>query len=305
MSDGKAVIVDRVIKVYESRGERVTALREVSLTVDEGEIVTIMGPSGSGKTTLMNLIAGIDKPTAGKVIVFGRQVHSMREEELRKYRLHVVGYVFQQHNLIPTLTAVENVLLPMTLAGKPDEAKARKLLERVGLSGKENRFPEELSGGEQQRLAVAVALANEPRLVIADEPTGELDMATGEKIVKLLVSEARDEGRTVIITTHDPRVARMTDRVVLLEDGRIRGSYSPQRIAAEGPSGEVAVERVIVEYFKRLLSDVRERKAKLAERLARGEITVDELVEEYNKLRSLEEAIVDELSRLGAGVEAL
>ncbi len=305
MNTRRAVIVDKVIKVYEGRGEKVTALREVSLAVNEGEIVTIMGPSGSGKTTLMNLIAGVDKPTAGKIIVFGYNVHSMNEEELRKYRLGIVGYVFQQHNLIPTLTAIENILLPMTLAGKPDTAKAKKLLEKVGLKGKENRFPEELSGGEQQRLAVAVALANEPKLVIADEPTGELDMATGEKIVKLLLSEAKNEGRTIIITTHDPRVARMTDRVILLEDGRIRGSYSPQKLVAEGPTGEIATERVIVEYFKKLLNDLRAKKASLAEKLAKGEITIEELVEEYNKLKSLEEAIIDELIRLGAGVEAL
>jgi putative ABC transport system ATP-binding protein len=305
MSDSKAVVVDRVIKIYESRGEKVTALREVSLSVDEGEVVTVMGPSGSGKTTLMNLIAGVDKPTAGKVIVYGRMVHRMSEEELRRYRLEVVGYVFQQHNLIPTLTALENVLLPMSLAGKRDPERAKRLLRQVGLQGKEERFPEELSGGEQQRLAVAVALANEPRLVIADEPTGELDLATGEKVVKLLIAQSREAGRTVVITTHDPRVARMTDRVILLEDGRIRGSYSPQKLGVEGPSGEVAVERVIVEYFKRLLDDVRTRKEKLAERLARGEISIDELVEEYNRLRSLEEAIIGELSRLGAGVEAL
>ncbi len=301
----EAVIVEKVIKVYESRGDRVTALREVSLKVEEGEIITIMGPSGSGKTTLLNLITGVDKPTAGKIIVFGREIHKMDEEALRSYRLNTVGYVFQQHNLIPTLNALENVLLPMTLAGRRDESRARSLLREVGLEGKEKRFPEELSGGEQQRLAVAVALANEPKLVVADEPTGELDLATGERVVKLLVKQSRDYGRTVIITTHDPRVARMTDRVVLLEDGRIRGSYLPSRIAAEGPSGEVEAERVLVEYFKRLLRDVREKKNLLASKLASGEISVEELVGEYIRLKSLEEALIAELSRLGAGVEAL
>jgi len=229
-----AVVVERVIKVYESGVERVAALREVSLRVAEGEVVAIMGPSGSGKTTLLNLIAGIDRPTSGRVIVYGREVSAMGEEELRRYRLETVGYVFQQYNLIPTLTALENVLLPMMLRGSPDRERALRLLAAVGLEGKEGRLPEQLSGGEQQRLAIAVALANDPPLLIADEPTGELDIATGEKIVRLILSQARDHGKTVIMTTHDPRVARMADRVVLIEDGRIVGSYEPREIAVSG-----------------------------------------------------------------------
>jgi len=300
-----AVVVDRVIKVYESGGQRVPALREVSLTVSEGEIVAIMGPSGSGKTTLLNLIGGIDKPTAGSVVVFGREVSSMGEEELRKYRLETVGYVFQQFNLIPTLTALENVLLPMQLAGRPNRERARRLLASVGLEGKEDRLPEQLSGGEQQRLAIAVALANDPPLIIADEPTGELDIATGERVVRLLL-EQRDAGKTVVMTTHDPRVARMADRVILLEDGRIRGSYEPSRLhtLAEGVEGEIAAERLIVEYFQNMLARVRGEVERLRERLARGEIGFEEALAEYQRLKSLEEAIRDELARLGAGVEA-
>jgi len=302
---GDAVVVERVIKVYESGVERVAALREVSLRVAEGEVVAIMGPSGSGKTTLLNLIAGIDKPTSGRVIVYGREVSAMGEEELRRYRLETVGYVFQQYNLIPTLTALENVLLPMMLRGSPDRERARRLLAAVGLEGKEGRLPEQLSGGEQQRLAIAVALANDPPLLVADEPTGELDLATGEKIVRLILSQARDHGRTVVMTTHDPRVARMADRVVLLEDGRVVGSYEPREITVSGGAmAEVAVERSIVEYLKRLLERVREEKARLAERVARGEIGFDEAVREYLRLEALEEALRDELARLGAGAEA-
>lgn len=301
------VVVDRVIKIYESGAERVTALKEVSLSVMKGEVVTIMGPSGSGKTTLLNLIAGVDRPSAGRVIVNGKDLTRMDEEQLRLYRLLEVGYVFQEHNLIPTLTALENVLLPMTLAGKRDKERALQLIRSVGLEGKEHRYPEQLSGGEQQRLAVAVALANDPQLIIADEPTGELDLVTGEKVVRLLLDQAKLGGKTVIITTHDPRVARMTDRVVLLEDGRIRGSYRPSRIPVSGTGGEeeIAAERIIVEHLKRLLEDAKKRKEEIAKKIAEGKITLDEAVSMYLKVKSLEEAILEELTRLGAGSEVL
>ncbi len=302
------IVVRNVIKVYESRSERVTALKDVSLTVEKGKIVTIMGPSGSGKTTLLNLIAGIDKPTAGQVIVDGVEVHKLPEEKLRTYRLHKIGYVFQSYNLVPTLTALENVLLPMTLAGKPDKVRARELIESVGLKGKEAMFPEELSGGEQQRLAIAVALANDPPIIIADEPTGELDLATGEKIMRLLISQRDEHGKTLLITTHDPRVARMTDRVVLLEDGRVRGEYEPTRIPslAGGLSGEAEVhaERIIAEYLKERLARLQQELERLGEAYRRGEISLEELATRYLQIRSLIEATRAELARLGAGVEA-
>ena len=302
---GVEVRAERVVKVYRGRAGAVTALRDVTLTVEPGEVVAVMGPSGSGKTTLLNLIAGVDRPTAGRVVVGGKTVSEMGEEELRQYRLRGVGYVLQHGNLVPTLTALENVLLPMVLAGAPDEARARKLLREVGLEGKEERLPEELSGGEQQRLAVAVALANNPPLIVADEPTGELDLATGERVVRLLLSQARDKGKTVIMTTHDPRVARMADRVVLLEDGVVKGSYRPSRIAGMGTAeAEVAAERVVVEHLKRMLAEAREKIRGLEERLRRGELGIEEAVGEYMRLRSLEEALREELARLGAGVEA-
>ncbi len=180
--DRSAVILENVTKIYRSRAGEVKALDGVTLRVEEGEFVAIMGPSGSGKTTLLNLIAGVDRPTAGRIVVEGHEVSRMGDEELRRFRARVVGYVLQQNNLIPGLTALENVLLPMAAAGRPDVARARRLLAEVGLEGKEDRFPEELSGGEQQRLAVAVALANDPPVIVADEPTGELDIATGERV---------------------------------------------------------------------------------------------------------------------------
>ena len=304
MAGRVSVLVERVVKVYESAAGPVVALREVSLEARRGEVLAIMGPSGSGKTTLLNLIAGVDRPTAGRIVVEGHEVSRMGDEELRRFRARVVGYVLQQNNLIPGLTALENVLLPMAAAGRPDVARARRLLAEVGLEGKEDRFPEELSGGEQQRLAVAVALANDPPVIVADEPTGELDIATGERVVRLLVRQGREAGKTVIMTTHDPRVARMADRVVLLEDGRVVGVYDPRKVGYLG-AAEVEAERVVVEHLKRMLEDVRSRLARLSSELASGRLGLDEAVRVYLKLRSLEEALVEELARLGAGVEAL
>ncbi len=302
------IVVDRAIKVYESRGEKITALREVSLRVPKRSVYTIMGPSGSGKTTLLNLIGGIDKPTAGTIIVDNINVSRLTGEDLRKYRLHKIGYVFQSYNLVPTLTALENVLLPMTLAGRPDKGRALDLLRQVGLEGLEKRFPEELSGGQQQRLAIAVALANDPPVIIADEPTGELDLATGERIVKLLLDQRDRHGKTVLITTHDPRVARMTDKVILLEDGRILGEYEPSKIhdiAGGTATGEVSAERVIVEYIKKRLAELNEEMRRLADAFARGEIDPDTFEERYRELKTLQKAFQAELSRLGAGPEAL
>jgi len=299
------VVVEKVIKVYESHGDRVTALREVDLSVDKGEVVAIMGPSGSGKTTLLNLIGGVDRPTAGKVIVNGVELHKLGEEELREYRLRKVGYVFQQHNLIPTLNALENILLPMSLAGDPNRERALQLLRIVGLEGKERRLPEELSGGEQQRLAIAVALANDPPIIIADEPTGELDLATGQRVVELLLQQSREYGKTVIMATHDPRVARQCDRVVLLEDGQIRGAYEPRRLQlVVSGEAEVHVERIIVEHLRGMLENARSRLNSLAKAIASGELELDEAVREYLKLSSLIDALRDELTRLGAGVES-
>ncbi len=303
---GKAIVVEDVFKVYEGPGYKVTALRGVSLEVAEGEVVAIMGPSGSGKTTLLNMIAGIDKPTAGRVVVAGVEVHRLGEEELRRFRLSTVGYVFQQFNLVPTLTALENVLLPMSLAGREDEERARSLLRSVGLEGKEDRLPEQLSGGEQQRLAIAVALANDPPIVVADEPTGELDIATGERVVRLLLEQSRKHGKTIVMTTHDPRVARMADRVVLLEDGVIRGAYEPQRLApiAGAPVAEVQVERAIVEYLQRVRREALENMRELERLVSQGRLSLAEAAERYIRLKALVEAVEEELARLGAGAEA-
>ncbi len=295
-----------LVKIYGVGENAVQALRGVSIEVDVGEIVAVMGPSGSGKTTLLNLIGGVDKPTAGSIIVNGVNIVSLSEEKLREYRLRTVGYIFQFFNLIPTLTAIENVVAPMLAAGVPyreAQARAKRLLEDLGLKGKEGRFPEELSGGERQRVAIAVALANNPKIVLADEPTGELDIVNAEKVVSILVNLAR-EGRVVIVATHDPRVARLMDRIYALEDGRITGVYRPESLRAHTVVAEVQMERLIVEYLRKRIEDMRLNIKMIEEAFRRGELSAEEYVDRYVALRDSIRVLLAELSRLGAVVEA-
>jgi putative ABC transport system ATP-binding protein len=202
----------------------VHALRGVDLTVEEGEYLAVVGPSGSGKTTLLGLIGGLDAPTEGRVVVTGVDITGLGEDRLAEIRNAAVGFVFQFFNLIPTLTALENVELPAQFAARArfdPSQRARELLEMVGLGDRLHHRPPELSGGEQQRTAIARALANDPPLLLADEPTGNLDSATGEEILRLLRRLCDESGQTVIMVTHDPRVAAYADRVAFLQDGRI------------------------------------------------------------------------------------
>ncbi len=221
---GGLVVVDDVWKSYRIGGSRVEVLRGVSLEVDEGEFLAILGPSGSGKTTLVYLMAGLDVPDRGRIVVGGVEVSSLSPRERAVWRRGNVGIVFQFFHLIPVLTVLENVILPMELSGRPRGRerveRARWLLGYVGLSGMEDRFPSELSGGEQQRVAVARALAADPDLILADEPTANLDTANKKRIVELLRGAA-GMGKTVVMTTHDEGLASMADRIVRLVDGVI------------------------------------------------------------------------------------
>jgi len=220
--------VDPVIRVtdlwkeYSADGSGgVAALRGLNLMVARGEIAAIVGKSGSGKTTLLNLLAGLDRPTRGRIEVDGRDLAALGERgrtELRRTRL---GFVFQFFNLLPTLTALENVLLPLELARKSDRSAARACLVAVGLEGKEARYPHELSGGEQQRVAIARAMIKEPALILADEPTGNLDSATGEQILGLLTARCRESGMSLIMVTHSPNTHRYVDRMLRMTDGII------------------------------------------------------------------------------------
>jgi putative ABC transport system ATP-binding protein len=220
---GVDVRVEGVSKKYRMAAEEVHALRESSWEVRKGEAVAIMGPSGCGKTTLLNLLGGVDRPTTGRIVIDGQDLTQMNERALEKHRLLRVGFVFQFFNLIPSITAIENLELPMVMAGVPESecrSRATTLLGLVGLEAKGQKRPEELSGGEQQRVAVALALANDPALILADEPTGNLDSTNAAAIANLLKTLALEYGKTVIMVSHDPKTVEVFPTVHSMRDGR-------------------------------------------------------------------------------------
>jgi putative ABC transport system ATP-binding protein len=214
-----------VTKTFGSRDSTVTAVNGVTMSVADGEFVTIVGRSGSGKSTLMSLLGGLEQPTSGSIQVNGEEITRLSDRELNDYRAHGVGFVFQSYNLIPNLTAAENVMLPMEFIGvtKTERRKrARALLDQVELTGGEqSRKPSHLSGGEQQRVAIARALANQPKLILADEPAGNLDSQTATTIVELLRTLAHSHDTTVVVVTHDETMAEQSDRTFRLADGRL------------------------------------------------------------------------------------
>ncbi len=224
------VVTKDLMKVYRAGKSEVIALRGLEMKMADGELVAVQGPSGCGKTTLLNLVGGIDRPTAGRVEINGANIVDYSEGELVRYRRDQVGFVFQFFNLVPTLTAGENIELPMRLAGKPTshrKARTKQLLQLVDLEDRAVHRPDELSGGEQQRIAIAVALANDPTLVLADEPTGELDTENGQRVLDLFGVLNKDLGKTVLIVTHDQRVSEITRRILQIEDGKIVGETVP------------------------------------------------------------------------------
>ncbi len=207
---------------FTSGGAAVDVLADISLDVPPGQFLAVAGPSGSGKSTLLGLVAGLDQPTAGRITVDDVEITRLGEDALARFRRDTIGYVFQSYHLIPTLTALENVAVPLELAGEPHALeRAGALLAEVGLAGRAHHYPVQLSGGEQQRVAVARAVCRRPRLLLADEPTGNLDSATGKQIIELLVDLHRNLGSTLVLVTHDGALAAHADRVVTLRDGRI------------------------------------------------------------------------------------
>jgi len=219
-----AVVVDRVSRVYGHGSAAVHALQDVSFEIAPGELVALVGRSGSGKTTLLNCIGGLDRPDEGRVVIDGREVSSLDEAGLVELRRDVVSFVFQTFGLVPVLSAAENVGVPLRLRRTPTpqrEARVALLLELVGLSGHAQQRPGEMSGGQQQRVAIARALATSPRLLIADEPTGQLDTETGTAVMALLRAVVEAEGMTALVSTHDPLMMSLADRVVRLADGRL------------------------------------------------------------------------------------
>ncbi len=216
--------LEDVWKVYEMGKVKVEALRGVNLEVNKGEYLSIMGPSGSGKSTAMNMIGCLDKPTKGRIFLSGKDISKLSESGLAQIRGRKIGFVFQNFNLINTLTALENVALPMMFQGVPERERRRKasqLLELVGLGDRLNHKPTELSGGQQQRVAIARALSTDPEVVLADEPTGNLDTTTGDQVLKLLEDLHAEKGVTVVLVTHDRNVAKRADRTAYLKDGVI------------------------------------------------------------------------------------
>lgn len=228
------LVVSGAEKVYENLQRGVAALRGVSFQVESGDFIALMGPSGCGKSTLLHLVGGMDRPTRGSIELDGVRLDSLDEEALAKLRRKKIGFVFQFFNLLPTLTVAENVALPMMLDGAAERASRDRtlaLLDRVGLGDRTSHFPAELSGGEMQRTAVARALVNSPEIVLADEPTGNLDSENGEQVMRLLADLNRELGVTIILATHSEEAARFTKRTIRMRDGQIErdNGASPQQ----------------------------------------------------------------------------
>ena len=222
---GKAIIkIENVWKIYQMGDVKVEALRGLNLEIKQGEFVSVMGPSGSGKSTCVNMIGCLDIPTKGRIFLEGQDISHLHESDLAQIRGKIIGFIFQAFNLIPTLTALENVMLPMIFQNVPfeeREKRAKDLLGKVGLAERMHHRPSELSGGEQQRVAIARSLANNPDVILADEPTGNLDTKTSKAIVEFLTKLHEEEKRTIVMVTHDPNIAKFADRIETLCDGQI------------------------------------------------------------------------------------
>lgn len=214
--------INKVSKVYGAGSTEFYALKEVSFTAEEGEFAAILGPSGSGKSTLLNIIGGLDKPTSGSVKINGMELSNSNDKKMADYRRKEIGFVFQSYNLIPTLNVKENILLPMLLDHrKPDEAYMEELLSLLGILEKKNDYVHQLSGGQQQRVAIARALANKPHIILADEPTGNLDSDTSRDVMNLLIASAKKYHQTILMITHNADLATLANRIIRIESGRI------------------------------------------------------------------------------------
>lgn len=290
------VLVKDLIRVYRLGNVEVQALRGLSMEVKEGEMVSVIGPSGSGKTTLLNIIGGLDQATAGNVQVGDVVVTALQPSQLIDFRRKSVGHIFQTLNLIPTLTAAENVELSMIALGTPRGGRRKRvdqLLKIVGLTERASHKPDELSGGEQQRVAIAAALANDAPVLLADEPTGELDTVNAMVVIDFLVKVNKELGKTVIMVTHDPKVARVADRILKIEDGTIKAALTPAQIVKE--EGAISY----VDQLRARIADIEAQLAKLDEDFKAGKISGDEYVERRQNLKQMRTILDEELHRMG------
>jgi len=223
--------LENVWKIYEFGKIELTVLKDVSLEIAPGAFVVILGPSGSGKSTMLHMVGCLDVPTKGKIFLDGKDISKMSEDELAQARGQKIGFIFQQFNLLPNLSALENVMMPMIFQGKSEEerrSRATSLLNSLGLKERILHRPTELSGGEQQRIAIARSLSNNPEIIVADEPTGNLDSTTGKKIMEILIDLHKNEQKTIVVVTHDPTIANYSDQVVNIKDGQIATNHFAQ-----------------------------------------------------------------------------
>lgn len=289
------VVVKDLAKFYRIGTIEIRALRGLNMSISEGEMVSLIGPSGSGKTTLLNIIGGLDKASSGSVSVFGKEVTALEPSQLVEFRRQTVGHIFQTLNLIPTLTAAENVELSMVALGVPKtdrQKRCEELIDVVGLSERMKHKPGELSGGEQQRVAIAAALANDPPLILADEPTGELDTANARIIVDFLSKVNKELGKTIVMVTHDPNAARAADRIFRIQDGLIMTYVEPV-------SAGVTSSNTYDEMLRGRIAEIDNQLSKLEVSFKRGEITGGDYVEGQTRLTQTRTVLVDELNRLG------
>ncbi len=290
------VLVKDLIRVYRLGNVEVQALRGLDMEVKEGELVSVIGPSGSGKTTLLNIVGGLDQATAGHVQVGDTAVTALEPTQLIDFRRKTVGHIFQTLNLIPTLTAAENVELPMIAMGasrRRRHQRVRQLLETVGLIDRVKHKPDELSGGEQQRVAMAAALANDAPVLLADEPTGELDTVNAKIVVDYLSKVNKELGKTIIMVTHDPNVARVADRILKIEDGIIKAALTPAQVV----KGEGAVS--YVDQLRSRIADIEVQLATLDKDFKGGKISGDQYVERRQNLKQMKNSLDEELHRMG------
>ena len=290
-----AVEARNLIKVYKAGELEVQALRGLSVTVAIGEMVALIGPSGSGKSTFLNIIGGLDRATAGYIGVMGSDLTQLNASQLVEFRRKTVGHVFQNMNLIPTLTASENVELPMAALGVKKDARRQRVEELIGVVGLKERMnhkPGELSGGEQQRIALAAALANDPPLILADEPTGELDTENALIVVNYLAKANRELGKTIIMVTHDPRVARAASRILRIQDGIIATDVTPSEEAAPTQAN-------YTDMLKTRITSIDAQLADLDREFRKGLISSDQFVVGQTNLKKTRDVLGEELHRLG------